>query len=151
MINIDRILLEIDQYIPEYDNQISLQGIPNNNDDPMYGTGRLENLSHDESDFTEPLFPEMVYTNSIIKQLGMFRTRLMRLQPYQCYSYHIDPTQRVHIPLITNENCFMIIDDILYRYPADGDHYLADTTKIHTFVNASLEDRIHIVGGVNIV
>ena len=146
-IDIDRILLEIDQYIPEYYNQISLQGVPDN-DDPMYGTGRLENLSHDESDFTEPLFPEMVYTNNIIKQLRMFRTRIMRLNPYQCYSYHIDPTQRMHIPLITNENCFMIIEDKLYRYPADGNHYLVDTTKIHTFVNASLEDRIHIVGGI---
>jgi len=147
-IDIDRILLEIDQYIPEYDNQISLQGVPDN-DDPMYGTGRLENLSHDESDFTEPLFPEMVYTNNIIKQLGMFRTRIMRLEPYQCYSYHVDPTQRMHIPLITNPNCFMIIEDKLYRYPADGNHYLVDTTKIHTFVNASLEQRIHIVGGTN--
>ena len=78
----------------------------------------------------------------------MFRTRIMRLRPYQCYSYHIDPSPRIHIPLITNENCFMIIDDMLYRYPADGNYYLADTTKIHTFVNASLEDRIHIVGGV---
>lgn len=146
-IDIDKILLEINQYIPEYDNQISLQGVVNIND-PLYGTGRLEYLDHNESDFTEPLFPEMIYTNNIIKQLGMFRTRIMRLHPYQCYSYHIDPTQRMHIPLITNENCFMIIEDTLYRYPADGNHYLVDTTKIHTFVNASLEERIHIVGGV---
>ena len=148
MIDIDKILLEIEKFIPEYDNQISLQGVPGNID-PSYGTGRLEKLNHGEADFTEPLFPEMTYTNSVIKQLGMFRTRLMRLQPYQCYSYHIDPTVRVHIPLITNENCFMIIEDKMYRYPADGNHYLADTTKIHTFVNASLEDRIHIVGGIN--
>lgn len=146
MINIDKILLEIDRFIPEYDTQISLQGVLGNIDH-SYGTGRLEKLNHNESDFTEILFPEMVYTNSIIKQLGMFRTRIMRLRPYQCYSYHIDPTQRMHIPLITNPHCFMIIDDVLYRYPADGNHYLVDTTKIHTFINASLEDRIHIVGG----
>lgn len=148
MIDIDKILLEIEKFIPEYDNQISLQGVPGNVD-PLYGTGRLEKLTHVEADFTEPLFPEMVYTNIIIKHLGMFRTRIMKLKPYQCYSYHVDPTQRVHIPLITNENCFMIIDDILYRYPADGNYYVADTTKIHTFVNASLKDRIHIVGGFN--
>lgn len=147
MIDIEKILLEIDRFIPNYENQISLQGVFGNTD-ASYGTGRLEKLSHIETDFIEPLFPEMIYTNSIIKQLGMFRTRIMRLRPYQCYSYHIDPSPRIHIPLITNENCFMIIDDVLYRYPADGNYYLADTTKIHTFVNASLEDRIHIVGGV---
>ncbi len=148
MINIDKILLEIDKFIPRYDNQISLQGVVGNKD-PSYGTGRLDNLSHGEADFTEPLFPEMVYTNSIIEQLGMFRTRLMRLRPYQCYSYHIDPSARMHIPLITNNNCFMVIEDIVYRYPADGNSYLVDTTKKHTFINASLEDRIHIVGGVD--
>jgi len=147
-IDIDKILLEIDRYLPKYDNQISLQGVLHNTD-PLYGTGRLEYLKNSESEFTEPLFPEMVYTNSVIKQLGMFRTRVMRLQPYQCYSYHVDPTQRMHIPVITNDHCFMIVNDILYRYPADGNHYLVDTTKIHTFVNASLTERIHIVGGVN--
>ena len=31
--------------------------------------------------------------------------------------------------------------------PANGNHYIADTTKPHTFVNASREERIHIVGG----
>jgi len=63
-----------------------------------------------------------------------------------CYTYHQDPTKRIHIPLITNENCFMVIEDEIYRYPAEGDYYLVDTTKRHTFVNASFEERIHIVG-----
>ena len=146
MIDIDRILLEVEKYVPEYVDQISLQTVPGI-DDPAYGTGRLTKLKHTESAFTEPTFPEMEYTNKVIKDLGMFRTRLMALKPYQCYSYHVDPTKRIHIPLITNPNCFMIIDDILYRYPADGNYYLADTTKVHTFVNASTEHRIHIVGG----
>lgn len=164
MIDIDRILLEIERYVPEYVGQISLQTVPGNLD-PMYGTGRVNDIENSGLDtldpfevrraraiqtelaFTEPTFPEMEYTNKIIKDLGMFRTRLMVLNPYQCYSYHVDPTQRIHIPLITNPNCFMIIDDILYRYPADGNYYLADTTKVHTFVNASKEDRLHIVGG----
>jgi hypothetical protein len=147
MIDIDRILLEVERYVPEYTDQISLQTVLGETD-PAYGTGRLTGLKHGESSFTEPMFPEMEYTNQVIKELGMFRTRLMRLKPYQCYSYHVDPSPRIHIPLITNPNCFMIIDDILYRYPADGNYYVADTTKIHTFVNASTESRVHIVGGI---
>lgn len=147
MIDIEKILQEIQQYIPEYKNQISLQTVPGCKD-PSYGTGYLGGLKHSESDFIEPMFPEMEYTNSVIRDLGMFRTRIMKLNPYQCYSYHVDPTPRMHIPLITNDRCFMIVDDILYRYPADGNSYWVDTTKIHTAVNASTEERIHIVGGV---
>jgi len=40
----------------------------------------------------------------------------------------------------------MIVDDQLHRLPADGSIYIIDTTKNHTAVNASREDRIHIVG-----
>ena len=148
MIDIDRILLEVEKYVPEYGRQISLQTVPGNID-PAYGTGRMTALHHPESAFTEPMFPQMEYTNKIIKDLGLVRTRLMKLHPYQCYTYHVDATPRIHIPLITNKNCFMVLDDIVERYPADGNHYWVDTTKMHTFVNASTEVRIHIVGGVS--
>lgn len=144
-INIDIILLELD-LLPKFDDQISLQTVAGKSD-PSYGTGRLTNLHHEEKDFTEPLFPQLEYTNSILKKLGMFRSRVMRMYPKTCYTYHQDPTQRIHIPLITNENNFMVIEDRCFWYPADGNHYIADTTKPHTFVNASREERIHIVGG----
>ena len=92
MIDIDKILLEIEKFIPEYDNQISLQGVLGNVD-PSYGTGRLEKLNHDEPDFTNPLFPDMVYTNNIIKQLGkVFNMRKLDstnvdiVSQYQCNS-----------------------------------------------------------------
>ena len=65
-----------------------------------------------------------------------------------CYSYHTDKTPRIHIPLITNDKCFMIVDDEVIRLPANGDVYLIDTTKFHTFLNGSWETRIHIVGNV---
>ena len=51
MIDIEKILLEIDRFIPNYENQISLQGVFGNTD-ASYGTGRLEKLSHIETDFT---------------------------------------------------------------------------------------------------
>ena len=142
-IDIERILLEL-EVLPEYEDQISLQGVEGQKDH-LYGTGFLHLIEHTEQDFTVPLF-DMPYTNSIMEQLGMTRTRVMRMPEKSCYSYHKDQTKRIHIPLVTNDKCLFIIDDIVYRYPADGNYYVADTTKLHTFVNGSWEDRIHIVG-----
>jgi hypothetical protein len=145
-IDIKRILKELES-LPEYNDQISLQTVKGSND-PSYGTGRLKTLNHTEEDFNQALF-DIPYTNSVIELLGMTRTRVMRLKHKTCYSYHQDPTMRMHIPLITNENCFFVIDDKVSYYPADGSFYLVDTTKKHTFVNASFEDRIHLVGCVS--
>lgn len=92
---------------------------------------------------------DMPYTNSILHKLGMYRSRLLNMMPKTCYSYHTDPTMRIHIPLITDENNFFVIDDIVTRYPADGSYYLIDTTKKHTFVNASHIERLHIVGCIS--
>lgn len=141
-IDIERILLEL-EILPQYDTQIMLQRTEI--DDPFYGIGKVLELKHTEEEFIYPQF-DMSYTNFIIEKLGMYRTRLMRMKPQTCYTYHLDLTKRMHIPLITNDRCMFIIDDIVYRYPADGNHYLVDTTKMHTAINASTEDRLHIVG-----
>ena len=100
-----------------------------------------------EQDFTKFAYPDkMPYTKTILEDLRMYRTRAMNLRSKTCYSYHKDPTRRIHIPLVTNENCFIIVDDIINRYPADGGYYIVDTTRKHTAVNASWEERIHLVG-----
>ena len=143
-IDIDHILLELDS-LPKYDTQLSLQVAEGGTG----GEGKLMNLNNQEKDFNIFAY-DLPYTNSIIKDLGMYRTRVMRIHSKTCYSYHQDPTMRIHIPLITNDKCFMVIDDKVIRYPADGNHYIVDTTKMHTAVNASWEERIHIVGCVDV-
>ena len=144
-IDIDKILLEFEA-LPQYDTQISLQTIEGCVD-YNYGTGKLLAPTK-EKDFVFPLF-DMPYTNSIMKRLGMFRTRVMRMYSNTCYSYHKDPTMRIHIPLITNDKCFMVIDDEVIRHPADGNYYIVDTTKMHTAINGSPEERIHIIGCIS--
>jgi len=148
-INIDIILLELGKCIPDYGNieQISIQGVKDV-DDPFYGTGRIGKLNHKEKEFVKPNF-DMTYTNKVIEELGMYRVRLMNMSPKTCYTYHRDYTKRIHIPLITNDDCFFVIDDEILRIPANGNHYLIDTTRKHTFVNASLENRIHLIGCVD--
>lgn len=143
-IDINRILLEL-EYLPEYDTQIMLQCV-NGILDPFYGIGNLKTADHYEEEFHFPLFEKLEYTNKIIKDLRIVRTRVMRMKPKTCYTYHRDWSKRLHIPLITNENCMFIIDDEVKRYPADGNYYVVDTTKMHTAINASFEERVHIVG-----
>lgn len=142
-IDIEHVLFELES-LPEYDTQLSLQVT----DDGNSGEGKLANLNHTEKDFNVFAY-HLPYTNSILSELGMYRARLMKMKPKTCYSYHWDPTKRMHIPLITNEDNFFVIDDEVSRYPADGSYYLVDTTKKHTFVNASFDERIHIVGCVD--
>ena len=158
MIDIDRILLEL-ELLPHYDNQIMLQTVSGCTD-PTYGTGlllqdhkgtmkeRVALAKEIEKKFTVLLWPKLIYTNQILTDLGISRSRVMKMKSRTCYSYHIDPTGRMHIPLKTNENCFFVVEDKIVRLPADGSNYFIDTTKKHTFVNASFEERIHIVGCV---
>lgn len=143
MYDIKKILNEL-KNIPEYDDQICLQTV-NGCNDPFYGSRRISEMDHSENEFKYFLF-NFPYINSIISELKLVRTRLMRMKPKTCLTYHQDPTKRLHIPLITNDKCFFIVDKKVIQLPADGNYYILDTTKPHTALNASLEKRLHIVG-----
>ncbi len=94
-IDIDHILLEISN-LPEYNEQLSLQISPQG----ASAEGRFNNLSASEKDFN--LFAyDLPYTNSVISSLGMYRTRLMKMTEKTCYTYHWDPSKRMHIPFST--------------------------------------------------
>lgn len=80
-------------------------------------------------------------------QVPIWRARLMLIEEKTCYSVHRDLTPRIHIPLITNPNCFMCFPKygIMEHMPSTGASYWVDTTKDHTFVNCSSLSRIHLV------
>ena len=136
ILDLDRIKKELET-LPKYDEQIALQGTKDNLD-PFFSL---------DTDFDTPIF-DIPYINSIIKDLNLYRTRVMNMKSKSCYTIHRDWTKRIHIPVITNEHCFLIVNNEIKHYPADGNHYLVDTTQLHTAVNASRENRIHIVGVV---
>ena len=160
-IDTERIYTELETFVLNEDNfqdqindshlsvQICLQGI-HAEMDPYFGSRTLKHITDEgfkEEDFNIFLFPELDYTNSIIEDLLMFRTRVMILKPKTCLSYHADPKKRIHIPIDTNENCFFLIDRYAHHLFADGSAYLCDTTKSHTPINASLDtNRMHLVG-----
>lgn len=146
-LDLEKIKKEL-QTLPSYDEQISLQGTKDNLD-PFYGTGAkiFNNTGHKEVEFDTFIF-DLPYINSIIKDLNMYRTRVMNMKNKTCYTIHKDTTKRIHIPIVTNEHCLIILNNEIKHYPADGNYYLVDTTQYHTAVNASKHNRIHIVGVV---
>lgn len=113
-------------------------------EDFIDSTGKLveqeNNLS--QSDFTivnasldNTCLKEVI--NTLSKDYKIGRVRLMALPHKKCMSIHTDTTKRIHIPVVTNENCLMIVDNQVYHMPANGNAYLTDTTKPHTALNAN--------------
>ena len=61
-----------------------------------------------------------------------------------CLTMHTDTSPRIHIPIYTNENNMMIVDDTVIRMPF-GASYIVDTRIPHTQLNASKDPRVHLV------
>ena len=87
---------------------------------------------------------EEVY-NIIKSEWKIGRMRFLMKPPRSCLSWHRDPEKRLHIPLITNPGCRMVIEDESFHMPADGSLYITDNTKYHNFFNGGEIDRIHLV------
>ena len=145
-IDIEKIKSEL-KLLPKFDEQICLQSTKDNLD-PFWGVGKWNEkyeLGYKETDFNTFIF-DLPYINSILLDLKMYRTRVMNLKSKTCYTYHRDITKRIHIPIETNKDCFMIVNKEVKHYPADGNYYIVDTTQYHTALNASNQDRVHLVG-----
>tara|TARA_B100001250_G_C19812874_1_gene796652 strand:+ start:1553 stop:2023 length:471 start_codon:yes stop_codon:yes gene_type:complete len=128
-------------------NQIYLQG-KEKGIDPIEPTkGRMwKEIDEEELLWDVNLF-DFPYINSILDERKLCRTRIMKTKPKSCYLWHKDPRKRLHIPITTNEHCFLLLEhDGRMHLPATGESYIVDTTQYHTQVNASREERIHIVG-----
>ena len=54
-------------------------------------------------------------------------------EPRSTLSWHKDPEPRLHIPIITNLGCSMVIENIAKHLPADGHVTITNNTKYHNF------------------
>lgn len=88
------------------------------------------------------------FLQKVSKDLGIRdrgRVRMLMMTPRSTYSFHHDPDLwRVHIPLITNPDAFMIVDGNLWHLPI-GNAYLVKVKDYHLALNAGSENRVHIV------
>ena len=92
-------------------------------------------------------YVEEVY-NLITSKFKLGRVRFLMKPPRSCLSWHRDPEMRLHIPIITNEGCRMVIQDTSFHMPSNGNGYITDNTKYHNFFNGSEVDRVHLVATV---
>ncbi len=72
----------------------------------------------------------------------------MRLTSKTCLTWHYDSTPRIHLPIITNDKCFMVWENYT-KHLEEGILYQVNTKIPHTAMNASFEERIHIVATVD--
>ena len=79
------------------------------------------------------------------KKYLLGRVRILKKKPRSTLSWHRDPEPRLHIPIITNPGCRMVIENNALHMPADGGVWIVDATKYHNAFNGGEEDRIHIV------
>ena len=94
-----------------------------------------------------PFFKDTIF-EELIDKYKLLRTRLMWVGPYACYSMHKDQTPRIHIPLITNSECYFLFYPGQLTNLKKGSVWWVDTTKTHTFINCSDQHRLHLVGVV---
>lgn len=153
-INIVNILLEyhkIENQIDWFDNQAKGKqcGLQYAEGEDVFhsATGKLKK-DRKESEYCilNPLFKDTVF-ETIINKYKLFRTRLMWVHPYACYSIHKDKSARIHIPLVTNNKCLFIFpDEPKLIHLQAGKVFLVNTTLNHSFCNFSDHSRLHIVG-----
>ena len=104
----------------------------------------------DESKYTQ-LVPEFEKTyfkevyETLSKNFKLGRVRLLLKEPRSTLSWHKDPECRLHVPIITNKGCSMVIENVAKHLPADGKVWITNNTKYHNFFNGGEQNRIHLV------
>jgi hypothetical protein len=104
----------------------------------------------DESKYTQ-IVPEFEKTyfkevyETLKKRFKLGRVRLLLKEPRSTLSWHKDPEPRLHIPIITNAGCSMVIENVAKHLPADGFVTITNNTKYHNFFNGGEQARIHLV------
>ena len=110
-------------------------------------------VSIDESEYSE-FIPD--YENTYFKDVfdvlssnyKLGRVRILLKEPRSTLSWHRDPEPRLHIPIITNPGCLMVIDNVAKHMPADGSVWITNNKKYHNAFNGGEENRIHLVACV---
>lgn len=108
------------------------------------GKSRGEELAYTN---LNPHFKDTIF-GELVNKYDMSRARLMWVNSYACYSVHADTTPRIHIPIITNPECYFVFKKGSLHHMPTGLSYWVDTRLHHTFMNCSDQPRLHLVGVV---
>ena len=113
----------------------------------------LRDVRIDESKYTEVVSEfQNTYFHEVYdilkKKFKLGRVRILLKEPRSTLSWHRDPEPRLHIPIITNLGCSMVIENVAKHLPADGRVTITNNTKYHNFFNGGEQDRVHLVACV---
>jgi hypothetical protein len=139
-----------DQFVNP-DGQISIQNNQGNVTDWSSGIGKSQAKTPAWEQQFNNLQSELVGTpvDEYLQWLNVpvYRTRIMVARPKSSYSIHKDYSPRLHLPLITNSQCYFVFKQPaeFIHMPADGRTYWVDTRREHTFMNGSVDNRLHLV------
>ena len=97
-------------------------------------------------DYENTYFKEVFDVISSKYKLG--RVRILLKEPRSTLSWHRDPEPRLHIPIITNPGCLMVINNVAKHMPADGSVWITNNTKYHNAFNGGEQNRVHLVACV---
>lgn len=133
-------------------NQLSCQTTIDNVGNWYDSVGSLSEIDEADEKKYNVIQPELTgtYLEELIKKHNSYRTRIMILDPRKCYSVHRDTSPRLHIPIITNMQSWMVWPhhNTTVQLHAGVIHWV-DTTKHHTFFNGDLTlRRIHVIMNV---
>ena len=107
----------------------------------------------DETKYTQ-LVPEFENTyfkevyETLRNRFKLGRVRLLLKEPRSTLSWHKDPECRLHVPIVTNKGCSMVIENVAKHLPADGKVWITNNTKYHNFFNGGEQARVHLVACV---
>jgi hypothetical protein len=103
-----------------------------------------------EYNILNPVFKNSIFEELILKY-RLKRSRLLWLHQWSCYSLHRDWTPRIHFPIITNPQCFLIFKNGEVEHLKEGIVYYTDTRFFHTAMNGSEQMRLHFVGVTDVI
>ena len=152
--------------------QICLNAAPGYTDDVSFGAGYFADkgasdffIRHTpEGDVRIPMKPSSVYEwqlcdifvgtqfedvyGAMKEKYNIGRVRLLKSKVRTCMNWHIDPIPRIHYPIKTDVGCLMIIEDETYHLPIHKWTFAQTDKGYHTALNASNEERIHLVADI---
>ena len=132
-----------------------IQCVPGRNETYDSLVGHFFEKEFSENDVNEVLdIFEGTETKKAVEKINEYtetcRARYLTMLPSAAYRMHIDSGWRLHIPIITNDNCFFFHkDEMPYYMKADGSSYIVSVDHMHTAMNLSEENRTHIVMGIS--
>ena len=121
-------------------------------------TNKFTEMLASQSDFNNIIDVfKNTYTAEVIKQveqiaagdnISIGRARFMSLRGKSTLTYHRDidgSIVRYHIPVITSDSAFFIVENELFQMNTPGRLYDIIPTRRHTAINASRDTRWHLV------